>query len=86
MASLCDSLDWPDYLALDVPLSAMGHLRQVLGISDAAIMPCPAQVLVTSHMPCAGIGQCGACAVQGRRGWKLVCEEGPVFDLGTLDW
>ncbi len=86
LASLPEALDWPDYLVLDLPVGQLGGLRQVLGLADGAILPCPAQALITVPMPCAGLGQCGACAVQGRRGWKLACEDGPVFDLKDLRW
>lgn len=86
LASLKEALDWPDQLVLDVPLERMEAIRQVLGISHGSILPCPAQVLVTASMPCAGLADCGACAVPGRRGWKLACKDGPVFDLRSLLW
>jgi NAD(P)H-flavin reductase len=35
-------------------------------------------------MPCGGVADCGACAVETRLGWKLACEDGPVFDLIDL--
>ncbi|HSB67484.1 MAG TPA: hypothetical protein VLD65_12980 [Anaerolineales bacterium] len=84
--SIKEALDWPDFLALDVPLERLDALRHVLGILDGAILPCPAQVLVTTPMPCAGLGRCGVCAIQGKRGWRWVCEDGPVFDLSSLQW
>jgi len=86
LASLKEALDWPDFMALDVPLTRMGELRDVLGLGYGTVLPCPAQVLVTTPIPCAGLAQCGACAVPARRGWKLVCEDGPVFDLSSLKW
>jgi hypothetical protein len=86
LASIKDSLDWPDFMALDVPMDCLPHLRVTLGLSDRALVPCPAQVLVTTPMPCGGMAQCGACALPVWRGWKLVCEDGPVFDLNLLKW
>jgi dihydroorotate dehydrogenase electron transfer subunit len=86
LESIIEALDWPDYLALDVPLERMEGLRRALGILDAAPMPCPVRVLVSTPMPCAGLAQCGACAIRGRRAWKLVCADGPVFDLQSLSW
>jgi len=86
LASMKEALDWPDFMALDVPLRRMVELRDVLGLSYGTGLPCPAQVLVTTPIPCAGIAQCGACAVPSRRGWKLVCEDGPVFELNSLKW
>jgi NAD(P)H-flavin reductase len=86
LASLKDFMDWPDFLALDVPLDNLPQLRAIFGLSNRDILPCPAQVLLTTPMPCVGMAQCGACAVPARRGWKLVCEDGPVFDLNVLQW
>ncbi len=86
LASLKEALDWPDFMALDVPLERLPDIRKVLGLANGAWLTCPAQVLLTAAMPCAGLAQCGACAIQGRRGWKLACEDGPVFDLNALRW
>jgi len=86
LASLKETLDWPDYLAIDVPMERLEAVRNVLGLAHGAVLPCPTQVLVTTPMPCAGLGQCGACAVPGHRGWKLACEDGPVFDLKGISW
>ncbi len=86
LVSLKESMDWPDFLALDVPLEQLPLLRGLFGLSDRAFAPCPAQVLVITPMPCVGMAQCGACAVPARRGWKLTCEDGPVFDLNQLQW
>ncbi len=86
LASLHDALDWPDYMVLDLPLHCLENLRSMLGLSGGEILPCLAQVLITTPMPCAGMGQCGACAIKSHRGQKLVCEDGPVFDLKSLSW
>ena len=86
LATLGGSLDWPDFMALDVPLERLAGLRDVLGLPHGTGLTCPAQVLITAPFPCAGMAQCGACAVPARRGWKLACEDGPVFDLGILKW
>jgi dihydroorotate dehydrogenase electron transfer subunit len=34
-------------------------------------------------MPC-GMGVCGGCAVETRRGYRYPCTDGPVFDLTTV--
>ena len=86
LASLVEALDWPDFLAFDLPLEGLSELRKVLGLPDGTGITCPTQVLITTPMPCAGLAQCGACAVPSRRGWKLVCEDGPVFELNQLRW
>ena len=86
LAALKDALDWPDYLALDIPLESLPLTGAALGLTPRAVLPCPAQVLVTTPMPCAALARCGACAIPARRGWKLVCEDGPVFNLNDLKW
>jgi dihydroorotate dehydrogenase electron transfer subunit len=86
LASLAEALDWPDFLVVDLPIEKLTELRNILGLSEGSRLTCSAQALVTTSMPCVGLAQCGACAVPARRGWKLACEEGPVFDLHQLKW
>jgi dihydroorotate dehydrogenase electron transfer subunit len=75
---------WPDFLAIDLTPEVLPHLRPILGVPVDARPPCPGQVLVHTGMPCIGLADCGACAVELRRGWKLACKDGPVFDLRLL--
>lgn len=87
--ALIEALDWADFLAIDLPRQALPDLRKVLGRDAEAQtrrLSCPVQVLIVTALPCAGLAACGACALPGRGGWKLACEDGPVFDLYTLDW
>jgi hypothetical protein len=86
LAALPEALVWPDFLALDVPLTSLSTLRQALGLGEGQWLPCPAQALVWTPMPCAGLAECGACAVPARRGYKLACVDGPVIDLRALQW
>lgn len=80
-----EALGWADFLALDLPLDAVSHLQQVLGLpADVRNLPCPSQTLVRAEMPCNGLATCGACAIILRRGWKLTCQDGPVFDTEML--
>lgn len=85
-AALPEAPAWADFLALDLPLADLPFLRDRLGLSRSEFLACPAQALIDTSMPCAGLGECGACAVEGRRGWKLACEHGPVFRLDELNW
>ena len=75
---------WPDFLAIDLSSEDLPRLRLILGLPTDGFPPCPGQVLVHTTMPCGGLADCGLCAVELRRGWKLVCEDGPVFDLRDL--
>ncbi len=86
LKTLPEVLAWADFLALDLPLEALPGLRAVLGLEAGRNLPCPSQALILAPMPCAGLAECGACAVPARRGWKLACADGPVFDLHELDW
>lgn len=71
---------WADYLAMDVSREALPDFMQRLGKSRHI----PAQVLVRAPMPCGAMAECGACALQNSRGWKLACKDGPVFDWRDL--
>ena len=44
----------------------------------------PVFVLVDAPMPCAGMGDCGVCAVKARGGYRLACKDGPVFERRVL--
>ena len=83
---LPDALKWADFMVLEIGLPRLPTLRRLLGLPAGQGLPCPAQVLVLTPMPCAGQAECGACAVPARRGWKLACVDGPVFDLNELEW
>lgn len=81
LEALPEALAWADFLAIDLPLAGLPGLGERLGLAPGSLPACPGQVLVHAPMPCAGLAECGACAVQTRRGWKLGCVDGPVFDL-----
>ena len=78
ITALTESLDWLDFLALEVNLPDLAVLSPLLG--DAPL-PFTGQVLVRTPMPCRGLGECGVCAVKTRQGLKLACQDGPVFPL-----
>lgn len=75
---------WADYLALDLPRENLSSLRTQLGLMPEEFAPKNAQALIESPVPCGGIGECGICSAKTRRGWKLTCKDGPVFDLEEL--
>ena len=84
--NIAEALGWADFLAIDIPLTRLADLRRILGLGSGERLPCPGEVLVEAPMPCAGLAECGACAVPGRGGWKLACKDGPVFDIHDLEW
>ena len=93
LSSLAEIAQWADYVALDVPRKFLLGLREKLGFSGHARVrfarPGPrraeeAQILVVTPVSCGGMGACGVCSVIVRRGWKMACKDGPVFDLNEL--
>jgi len=86
LSALPDMIAWADFAAIDLPLESLPALRAVLGLMPHEQLACPAQALITSPMPCTAMAACGVCAVTARRGYKLVCKDGPVLDLRILRW
>jgi hypothetical protein len=83
-AALPEVCAWADYLALDLPRARLAELPDLLGWNLPGALPPAAQVLVETPLPCGGLAECGVCAVEVRRSWKLACKDGPVFDLAEL--
>jgi NAD(P)H-flavin reductase len=87
LQALPEAIAWADFLAIDLPLENIPHLRETLQLGPYDYLPCPAQVLIATPMPCAGIGECGVCAVpKQKKGYALACKDGPVFNLNQLEW
>ncbi len=78
------ALPWADYLAVDVPRAQLSELPARLGGNLYRALRQPAQALVVTSMPCAGVAECGICAVPLSSGVKLACKDGPVFSLLDL--
>ncbi len=45
----------------------------------------PVQVSLEIMMAC-GMGVCYGCTIKTKSGLKQVCKDGPVFDIGEVDW
>ena len=85
LSSFKEALDWTDHLALDLPLETLDELPSLLGREHPSQeLSFSGQALVGAAMPCGGLADCGACALETRRGWRLACKDGPVFDLKDL--
>lgn len=83
---VAEALSWADLLLLDLPVEKLNTLRKTLQLGADQRLPCPAQALVLTGMPCGGLAECGACFTPARRGWRQACQDGPVFDLSELAW
>ncbi len=83
--ALVGLLDWPDYLALDLPAHRMGELTNLLRDSSrASFNGINGEALIMTEMPCGGSADCGACSLDTLHDVRLVCQDGPVFNLSDL--
>ncbi len=83
-AALADLLGWADYAALAAPRASLPGLRERLRRADLLRVTPEAEVLVLTPMPCGGLAECGVCSVETKWGFKLACDDGPVFSLDAL--
>jgi len=70
-------LPWADQLFACGPAPMFAALAQLLRRLGSRK---PTQILLEERMAC-GTGICYGCAVETRRGVKLVCRDGPCFEL-----
>ncbi len=96
--SLAATITWADYLAIDAPRAALGLIQQMLfpdsylppsgytpnPLPKDALIDCTTDILIETPLPCGGMAECGACAIQTRQGYQLACKDGPVFDLKSV--
>ncbi len=81
LSALAETAQWADFLAIDLPRSAIPDgLKSIQHVYCAGY----AQILIETPVPCGGIGECGVCAVSLHKGQRLACKDGPVFDLKTV--
>ncbi|GAB4580551.1 MAG: hypothetical protein Fur0022_32930 [Anaerolineales bacterium] len=84
LSDLPAALRWANFLAFDLPLARLLDLPKLLDLAQDDPLPCPAQALIFTPMPCGGIADCGVCAVGRGSKSRLACTEGPVFDVREL--
>jgi hypothetical protein len=84
LQALTDIYQWADYAALDVARENLNQLGERLGVGKQAGAPREAQVLIRAPMPCGAIAECGVCALTIRHEWKMICKDGPVFELNSI--
>ena len=81
LQGLLDVLQWADYAALDVSRENLNQLRDRLAGKEQVTAKIEAQILIRTPMPCGALADCGVCALTVHHDWKMVCKDGPVFDL-----
>ena len=81
LSALPETARWSDYLAIDIPRATIQEaIKPIHELNNIGY----AQVFIETSVPCGGIGECGLCAVSLRKGYKLACKDGPVFELKTV--
>ncbi len=78
---LPDFISWSDQVFACGPLSMyrdMAQKQRELGLEGK-----PVQISLEVVMGC-GHGVCYGCTIKTKRGLKLVCQDGPVFDLSDV--
>lgn len=77
---LPEYLPWADQVFACGPSPMFAAIARILRESASRK---PVQVLLEERMAC-GTGICYGCAIATRRGMRLVCRDGPRFDLRQL--
>lgn len=84
LQAMIDIFHWADYAAFDVGRENLPQLRERLGRTGQARGPREAQVLIRAPMPCGALAECGVCALTIKHEWKMICKDGPVFEMKDL--
>jgi dihydroorotate dehydrogenase electron transfer subunit len=82
-APLAPFLRWADQVFASGSSEFYARLRRDLLELEPRIRQGRAQVLANAPVVC-GMGVCGGCAVDTRRGPRRKCHDGPFFDLRDL--
>ena len=90
--ALAEPLAWADQLCACGPWPMLAALSRMRDDAERAPATLPgravlldAQIAVEQHMGCA-MGVCRACVIVTARGNERVCREGPVFDIGEVEF
>ena len=73
-------IDWADQVFACGPLPMYRAMAQMPELEKK-----PAQVSLEIIMGC-GRGVCYGCGIKTRRGLKLICQDGPIFNLDDILW
>ncbi|HVN15551.1 MAG TPA: hypothetical protein VMT73_07405 [Anaerolineales bacterium] len=84
LAALADIFAWADYAAFDAARESLSELKSRLGLVKQLKAGDEAQILIRAPMPCGGLAECGVCALTVQHHWKMICKDGPVFDLRAM--
>ncbi|MEN9938363.1 MAG: hypothetical protein RLZZ387_4942 [Chloroflexota bacterium] len=77
------AIQWADQLFAALPIEALEPLRERVRAAKLRWDKGFASVLLEGPLVC-GVGACGVCAVEMRKGSRLLCVDGPAFDLKDM--
>jgi dihydroorotate dehydrogenase electron transfer subunit len=78
--NLQSAISWADQICAALPLEQLLALRDSIGRVKYRWERGFASALLEGPLVC-GVGACGVCAIELRRATRLLCADGPVFDL-----
>jgi dihydroorotate dehydrogenase electron transfer subunit len=78
--NLQSAIGWADSVCAALPRDQLPVLRDAIRAIKFRWERGFASVLLEGPIVC-GVGACGVCAVDMRKGTRLLCSDGPVFDL-----
>ena len=81
--NLQSAISWADQVCVALPSDQLPALRDAIRAAKFRWERGFASVLLEGPLVC-GVGACGVCAVELRRGTRMLCSDGPVFDLRDL--
>ncbi len=62
------------------PVEMYHAMSQILELKDKSV-----QISLEIMMGC-GVGVCYGCTIRTKQGIKQVCKDGPVFEMGEMEW
>ncbi|MFO8011342.1 MAG: dihydroorotate dehydrogenase electron transfer subunit [Dehalococcoidia bacterium] len=74
-------VDWADQVFACGPTEMYRTMAEMVEIFEGKSV----QILLERVMAC-GVGACRGCAVPTEAGIKMVCQDGPAFDLREIKW
>jgi dihydroorotate dehydrogenase electron transfer subunit len=78
--NLQSAITWADQVCAALPHEQLLLLREAIRRVKYRWERGFASALLEGPLVC-GVGACGVCAVEMRKGLRLLCADGPVFDL-----
>jgi len=81
LKALTEIMNWADYTAIDILRENLFRLKEMFENENQQSTRNEPQMLIRSLMPCGGLAECGVCALANESGWRMICKDGPVFNL-----